>query len=44
MISSAGFFGGFSLVIDTAAAAILAQVLADEPGGVIGVGFIWIVF
>ena len=44
VISSAGFFGGFGPVINTAAVAILAQVLADEPGGVIGVGFIQTVF
>ena len=44
MISSAGFFGGFGPVVDAAAAAILAQVLAGKPGGVAGAGFVWMVF
>ena len=39
VISSAGFFGGFGPVIDAAAAAILAQVLAGEPGVITEAGF-----
>ena len=40
VISSAKFFRGFGLVIDIAAAAILAQVLASKPGGIVGAGFV----
>ena len=39
MISSAKFFRGFSLIVVTAAAAILAQVLAGGPGSVTRASF-----
>ena len=39
VISSTRFFGGFSLIITTAAAAILAQILASRPKSIIGASF-----
>ena len=40
VISSAGFFWGFGLVVCTLLAAMLAQVRADVLGGVIVAGFV----